>query len=63
MAKGIEETAVIDLISPPSGAHLISGLGDVTGFRHDDLTQAPAKIVITSYSIHYTKLYDSCWIG
>ncbi len=45
MAKGIEETAVSDLISPPSGPHLISGLLDVTGFKHDDLTQPPAKMM------------------
>ncbi|MEF2968283.1 X2-like carbohydrate binding domain-containing protein [Paenibacillus sp. M1] len=44
MAKGIEETSVAELLSPPSGAHLLSGLLDVTGFRHDDLTQAPAKM-------------------
>nr|WP_234414489.1 X2-like carbohydrate binding domain-containing protein [Paenibacillus sp. CAA11] len=49
-AKGVEETAVIDLISPPAGAHLISGLGDVTGFRHDDLTKAPAKMMINPRS-------------
>jgi hypothetical protein len=38
MAAGLEETAVLDLISPPSGAPLISGLGDVAGFRHTNLT-------------------------
>ncbi|MEC0333664.1 xyloglucanase [Paenibacillus macerans] len=43
-AEGIEETSVTALISPPSGAHLLSGNLDVTGFRHDDLTQAPAKM-------------------
>jgi len=41
---GLEETAALDLISPPSGAHLISGLGDVGGFRHDDLGEVPAKM-------------------
>ncbi len=41
MVRGLEETAVLDLISPPSGAPLLSALGDVGGFRHTDLTQVP----------------------
>jgi len=40
-ADGIEETAVIGLISPTSGAHLVSALGDVCGFAHTSLTTAP----------------------
>jgi photosystem II stability/assembly factor-like uncharacterized protein len=35
-ANGIEETAVLTLISPPAGAHLLSGVGDLGGFRHDN---------------------------
>ncbi|GAA1390884.1 sialidase family protein [Catellatospora chokoriensis] len=35
-ARGLEETAVLDLVSPPVGAHLISALGDVGGFVHHD---------------------------
>jgi photosystem II stability/assembly factor-like uncharacterized protein len=39
--KGLEETAVTDLISPPSGAHLFSSLLDIGGFKHDDLSVSP----------------------
>ncbi|WP_406317326.1 cellulose binding domain-containing protein [Streptosporangium sp. NBC_01639] len=41
MVRGLEETAVLDLISPPSGAPLISGLGDIGGFRHANLDAVP----------------------
>ncbi|GGU47654.1 RICIN domain-containing protein [Lentzea flava] len=39
--KGLEETAVLGLIAPPGGK-LISALGDIGGFRHDDLNAVPA---------------------
>ncbi|WP_329623296.1 cellulose binding domain-containing protein [Streptomyces sp. NBC_01255] len=44
MVKGLEETAVLDLASPPSGAPLISALGDIGGFRHTDLTTVPSMM-------------------
>jgi photosystem II stability/assembly factor-like uncharacterized protein len=40
-AEGIEETAVMELASPPTGAHLISAFGDIGGFTHDDLKVSP----------------------
>jgi hypothetical protein len=44
MATGLEETAVLDLISPPTGAPLVSGLGDIAGFRHTNLDAVPSAM-------------------
>ena len=63
MAQGIEETAVQDLISPPSGALLISALADITGFRHNDVNVVPAAQAApvrgTSVSLDYAELSPS----
>ncbi|MFJ8933253.1 xyloglucanase [Streptomyces sp. NPDC102364] len=44
MVRGLEETAVNDIASPPSGAPLLSALGDIGGFRHTDLTKVPSMM-------------------
>ncbi|MGW7052283.1 1,4-beta-glucanase [Streptomyces sp. NPDC054887] len=42
--RGLEESAVRHLISPPTGrAHLISGLGDIGVMYHDSLTASPSR--------------------
>ena len=38
--EGLEETVALGLISPPEGAHLLSAIGDLDGYRHDDLDTA-----------------------
>jgi photosystem II stability/assembly factor-like uncharacterized protein len=37
----LEETVPLALISPPAGAHLLSGVGDIDGFRSDDPDVSP----------------------
>ena len=39
--NGIEQTAVIALMSPAAGPHLISAFGDISGFTHEDLAISP----------------------
>lgn len=42
MGIGIEETAVLDIICPPiDGVEVISGVGDICGFVHEDVTKGP----------------------
>ncbi len=39
--RGLEETVVTGLVSPPAGPPLLSIVGDLGGFRHDDLAVSP----------------------
>ncbi len=41
--RGLEEIADEELKSPPVGAHLVSAMGDIDGFRHDDLDHSPLR--------------------
>ncbi|MEJ3750758.1 RICIN domain-containing protein [Actinomycetes bacterium KLBMP 9797] len=41
-SRGLEETALLDVIAPPGGAHVVTAMGDLGGFRHDSLTEVPA---------------------
>jgi xyloglucan-specific exo-beta-1,4-glucanase len=45
--EGIEQTAIITLISPTAGAHLLSGFGDIGGYVHDDLDATPPQGMYT----------------
>ena len=42
-AEGLEETAVNDLMSPPSGPPLVSALWDIGVFVHPNLTASPTS--------------------
>lgn len=57
MVQGLEETAVNDLASAPSGAPLLSALGDIGGFRHTDLTKVPS-MMYTSPNLTSTTSLD-----
>jgi xyloglucan-specific exo-beta-1,4-glucanase len=41
-ANGIEETSITDLAVPPSGPQLLSGVGDIRGFYHTNVTTVPS---------------------
>ncbi|MFF3330076.1 1,4-beta-glucanase [Streptomyces sp. NPDC002888] len=47
--RGLEETSVRQLISPPAGtAHLISGSGDIGVLYHERLTASPSRGMATN---------------
>lgn len=57
-ADGIEEVAVLDLISPPAGAHLLSAMRDIGGFRHDDFTVSPRSGNFTNPKVGQVNALD-----
>jgi xyloglucan-specific exo-beta-1,4-glucanase len=56
MVDGLEETSALDLISPPAGPPLISGLGDIGGFRHESLDAVPATTFTSPFITTTTSL-------
>ena len=48
--RGLEETVPLALLSPPQGPHLVSGLGDIDGFVHDDLDSGQARFTGVRFS-------------
>lgn len=40
-SAGLEETVPLEIISPPIGCHLVSAIGDIDGFRHEDFSVSP----------------------
>lgn len=51
---GLEENAVFDIVSPPTGPALYSIMGDTYGYRHDDVDIAPDQ----HYNILNAKTID-----
>jgi hypothetical protein len=60
-ADGIEETAVLALCSPPEGAPLISGMGDIGGFTHDDLAKSPSTGMQSNPKFTNSTAIDVAW--
>ncbi|MFD5713028.1 RICIN domain-containing protein [Streptomyces pharetrae] len=66
-ARGLEETALLDVIAPPGGATVITAMGDQGGFRHDDLTKVPAgrlnnPMMINSTDIDFAQANPSMMV-
>jgi xyloglucan-specific exo-beta-1,4-glucanase len=62
-AKGLEETAIQELVSPASGPQLLSGMYDVYGFTHQNVDAVPNSFFegprIATVSIDYAELLPS----
>ncbi|HKZ66837.1 MAG TPA: sialidase family protein, partial [Chitinophagaceae bacterium] len=59
-AQGLEETAIQELVSPPSGPQLLSGMYDIYGFTHQKVDVVPTAFFdgprIATVSIDYAEL-------
>ena len=55
---GLEETVPEAIVSPPDGAHLISAVGDIGGFRHEDLTKSPKDGFFTDPQLNTNRGLD-----
>ncbi|MDE1937539.1 MAG: hypothetical protein KGI68_00840 [Alphaproteobacteria bacterium] len=57
---GVEQTAIITMMSPPKGPYLLSGFGDIGGFAHFDLDRSPPMFMhptfINTNNIDYASL-------
>ncbi|QRV77897.1 glycoside hydrolase family 74 protein [Ceratobasidium sp. AG-Ba] len=60
LADGIEEEAVLGLISPPTGPNLLSATGDIGGFAHTNLDTAPKTAFVNP---HYSTNTDIDFAG
>ena len=53
--RGLEETVPLALISPTAGAHLLSGVGDIDGFRSEDVNLSPADGTFAGPGFNHTR--------
>jgi xyloglucan-specific exo-beta-1,4-glucanase len=59
-AQGLEETAIQELVSPPTGPQLLSGMFDIYGFAHQNVDVVPNAFYegprIATVNIDYAEL-------
>lgn len=56
-ARGLEETALYDAVSPPGAVALVTSMGDQGGFVYDDLTKQPTGRLVNP-TIHNSTSVD-----
>ncbi|WP_035847119.1 RICIN domain-containing protein [Kitasatospora azatica] len=60
-ARGLEETALADAISPPGATALITAMGDQGGFEYDSLTKEPSGRMVNPTIYHGSSLDYAQW--
>ncbi|HEY4395718.1 MAG TPA: sialidase family protein, partial [Polyangia bacterium] len=59
--QGLEETVIKELVSPPAGPPLLSAMGDLCGFRHDDIDKPSADGMFTNPLCGSASGIDVAW--